>query len=98
MWHFQGQTVTLFLARFLSTLMMGRRYIPPQHRFLQEPHGATSQNAAFVRWSNGRVATAHVLCRFKNEPEMAGRFETVLTMVYNTQITGFMAFVHLPEF
>jgi uncharacterized repeat protein (TIGR01451 family) len=30
----------------LFTLMMGR-HVPPKRRFLQEPHGVTSQKTAF---------------------------------------------------
>jgi hypothetical protein len=35
-------------SRFLSPWRL-RHYIPPRHRFLEDPHGVTSQKTAFFK-------------------------------------------------
>jgi hypothetical protein len=42
---------TLFLARWFSPLWWWWVYVPPKRRFLQEPHGVTSQETAFFSFS-----------------------------------------------
>jgi hypothetical protein len=37
----------LFLVHRFLSLWWWRRYVPPKRRFLQEPHGVTSQKTAF---------------------------------------------------
>jgi hypothetical protein len=37
----------LFLASWFFSRWWWRRYVPPKHRFLQEPHGVTSHNTVF---------------------------------------------------
>jgi hypothetical protein len=39
--------LTLFLVHWFSSHWWWRRYIPPKRRFLQEPHGVTSQKTVF---------------------------------------------------
>jgi hypothetical protein len=39
-------SVTRISEALLANLMMGA-YVHPKHRFLQEPHGVTTQNTAF---------------------------------------------------
>jgi hypothetical protein len=42
--------LTLFLTRWFLSPWWWRRYIAPKHRFLQDPHGVTSQMEAFLTW------------------------------------------------
>jgi hypothetical protein len=44
-----GTTLVVTLAVFLSPWWR-RRYFPPKRRFLQEPHGVTSQKTPFFMW------------------------------------------------
>jgi hypothetical protein len=37
-----------FLTRLLFSSWWWRRYVPPKHRFLQEPHGVTSQKTGLL--------------------------------------------------
>jgi hypothetical protein len=39
--------LTMFLARWFSSFWWWRRYFPPKRRFLQGPHGVTSQKTPF---------------------------------------------------
>jgi hypothetical protein len=39
--------LALFLVHRFLSLWWRRRYVPPKRRFLQEPHGLTSQNTTF---------------------------------------------------
>jgi hypothetical protein len=41
------EVLTLFLARRFLSPRSCRRYVPPERRLLQEPHGVTSQKTAF---------------------------------------------------
>jgi hypothetical protein len=43
----------------LVTLMM-HRYVPPKHRFLQEPHGVTSQKMAFFIVTAGETLKSYI--------------------------------------
>jgi hypothetical protein len=42
-----GTAVALFLAHVFLSPWWRRRYVPPKRRFLQEPHGVTSQKTTF---------------------------------------------------
>jgi hypothetical protein len=46
-----------FLARVLFLRWRWRRYVPPKRRFLQNPHGATSQKTAFFKFAVAGLVT-----------------------------------------
>jgi hypothetical protein len=53
----------LFLVhRFLSPWWR-RRQVPPKRRFLQEPHGVTSQKTAFFKQWVSLFTTVHIILR-----------------------------------
>jgi hypothetical protein len=43
-------TANVVLARSFFSPWWWRRYVPPNRRFSQEPHGVTSQKTAFSTW------------------------------------------------